>query len=302
MVTKIVKALPRAGRALAVLAIVGVFGAMPIAQTNEGKIAFRDKAGNMTIRNYTGWSLDVVDANTIAFRGTGKPLMGSWTAQKLNMRANSANGTATKNSKGVFELAVATFEGNVALDLKRQSAASETEMQEIHVQAGRATYTESEQKVVASGGVSVKSTDEPAKLTTTMSGPSATIFLSKLDAKGSSGVKSADVTGGVKFSRTGVRKVGDGGPSGTRKIELRSYKIQGRANRLEFRDAERTITLIGDVQLNGNDVVLDGEVEANRAVIRLNASGDVVGIDLEGDPGKTTLRDGKLGNPPGRKR
>src|SRR5688572_14391444 len=87
------------------------------------QMVFKDKAGNMELRNFNkGWKISQVEGtdDMVKFRAAGTPLQAVWASQGMTVRTPSLQGTAKKIDKRL-ELVQATMSGGVHVTTTRKS-------------------------------------------------------------------------------------------------------------------------------------------------------------------------------------
>jgi hypothetical protein len=262
----------------AALAAVAVYG---LAQG----IVFEDRDRNMVVRQLTSWNVDRVDESTIRFRGAGRPFAGAWRDQGLTMRGQTIRGVAQRNARGAFALTSATVEGSVEAVLTR-TRAQETRVTTLTAPRVEYTASATESGATLSGPMSVVSAVAPTGERFELRGSAARLALTPLGERAAFPIRRATVDGPVNFSLLTTRQVREG-PQTVR----RPVRIDGRADLAVYDDAARTLTLRGNVNVEGDDTVIGGRAQADVAVVRLDEARQVAGIDLEGDPGTSVIRD-----------
>ena len=61
------------------------------------------------------------------------------------------------------------------------------------------------------------------------------------------------------------------------------------ADRMDFNDEARTITLTGHVHLTGDDPGMLGDMDATTVTVHLNTDGSIDSIEGNADPGRTVI-------------
>ncbi len=247
-------------------------------------ITFKDKAGNMELTGLSGWRAKQVDDNTIEFNGTGNPFVGKWKDQGLTLRAKTIKGTAKKKGNA-FHLAEATLTGGIKGNIVRtENGVSRNN----DFTCAQAVYSADTNHLDLTGGVTIVSTSASAPRSIRFTGPTVSATLYPPETKSNWAIKAATITGPVVVVIETVRTVKTGD-----KTEKRTVVINGRASKAVYDDVARTIVLSGGVHLDGDDNVVGGTVEASRAIISLSEKREVIGIELQGDPGRTTFHENK---------
>lgn len=227
--------------------------------------------------------------NSLTFRAAaveGKNLVGIWKSQGLRIEAPKIEGAASLKQGVGLELSDATMSGGVKLVAERPSSVvGSKEKQTATITAPTATFEMPTNKITAKGNVTITNSDPAASQKLTAKGSSGVITLEDQTTKRKA-IRTAVLEGPVSLDLHGVREESeDGKPK--KKIP---YVVTGRAGRMVFDAATRTITLKGDVFVSSDDPVLGGDVRATKAIIELDEAGEVKAIDLSG-PGQTTYRE-----------
>ncbi len=249
----------------------------------------------MEVRNATGWVSQQQEAGRIHFRGTGKPIIAEWKKQGRSIRALTIDGVVRRGSRGELLLDSAALSGSIVVVQEQPSSnvASKTP-QFLHLGAESARYDAAKETWELDGGVGVRQVDEGAMQQFALNGRSATIAALPRGTKGPAGsIGHADMAGPVTFSMRSSRTVPD--PQNPSKPIVRSQIVEGRADRAIFDSEKKTVRLVGNVSISGDDPVVLGEVTATSAVLTLDDRGRPMKLELEGDPGRTTLKSKRSG-------
>src|SRR5687768_6211214 len=78
--------------------LAGLIGVASLAVAQQ-RLHFRDKAGNMELRDFTGgWKISRVEGteNKFKFRAAGKPLTAIWESQGITAKTAVLQGTAIR--------------------------------------------------------------------------------------------------------------------------------------------------------------------------------------------------------------
>lgn len=253
---------------LCLIAGLTVLGMAAVAQQKD----FRDENG--TEFRATGWESFLVKRlpnKNISLEIGGAPVVAKWIAQRLELQASRLEMVATTD----YRLVTAKLIGGITF------IAREDQNGNLTVKAPGATYTESEQKLVVTGALTVDRTSGEGD-TMHAEGKSGTIFLDRNSSRDAL-VKSANLTGPVTFSLKGSRV----DEETKKKVP---YLVKATADRLDYSDADRKAVLAGNVTLSGNDPTLFGEMTGvDKATIILDAAREIESIEFEGNPGKTKI-------------
>ncbi len=227
------------------------------------KIKFSDKSGEMTLANIDNWSTRLTSPDTLHFRAMGNKLSGTWTNLGIAVTSRSIEGDA-KRIGSTLSLQKATLTGGVHVTVRRPKQIVDTDSSKANI------TSEGDQMVIhLEGGVVIDSRSLQTSET--------------MHATGSSG--NARITPTTGLGRATLR--GPVAVEMTRKDVKGITRITSHSDRLDIDKMTdpATITLVGNVTLLGNDPVIAGDIRASRAVITLDANGQPVGMDAEGDPG-----------------
>lgn len=240
-----------------------------------------DTAGNMKLSNLASWRVTRESPTKMTFRGQGNPFSGEWKEQRLKVRAQSVVGAAVKDEKGAYHLASAVIEGNVV------AAITETVKSGERITELRATsidYNADQAVANLKGGVRIVSRTPAESQTLELKGNAASVKLPPIGTRSDWPIRSAEVVGGVTMRLDSIER-------GEEPAKPRPVVVTGKADRIAFDDSARTITLSGNVELEGSDTIIGANVRALKAVIRLDDKREVADIELTGNPGRSELRD-----------
>jgi lipopolysaccharide export system protein LptA len=266
-----------------VCALVVILAASLIAQT--GKIAtWSDNVGNMTVENWTSWRIKKVGDTTYTFKGIGNPFKGIWKKQGLTVRGKSVEGTVEKDEKGAMQLMDATIDAVVDATLTETPEPGVERTTVLHCQ--KIVFDGEKSTATLTGGVEVISKSPSESQTLEIKGSKATLDLVPFNEKSDWPIKSGEISGPVTMRLDTLERDKKG------KEKPKKIVVTGKASRIVFNDAARTVTLYGAVELDGSDTVIGSNVTATKAVITLDEKREIVDVELSGDPGKSTLRDG----------
>lgn len=247
-----------------------------------------DAKGNMSITGIAN-ARQERNGNSLSFKAAaadGKNLVGIWKSQGLRIEAPKIDGTASLKQGIGLELSDATMSGGVKLVAERPSSvAGSKEKQTATISTPTAVFEMPTSRITAKGSVTIVNSDPAASQNLTAKGSSGVITLEDVTTKRKA-LKAATLEGPVTLDLRGVREESEQGKP-KKKIP---YVVTGRAGRMVFDAAARTITLTGDVFVSSDDPVLGGDVRATKAIIELDDAGEVKAIDLSG-PGQTTYRE-----------
>jgi hypothetical protein len=104
--------------------------------------------------------------------------------------------------------------------------------------------------------------------------------------------------GPINFELKSKRQITSGSPPTK---SMQPFTVKGKCRDLTYDDAARVLTLIQEVDIDGNDPLFLFTANASRVVITLDDMGNPIKVEGEGSPGVTTAAD-KPKPPPGRKR
>ncbi len=250
----------------------------------------RDKTGGTWVRGWSKMRYEKQPGNKgryIVRANPGKRILGSWKQEGMEIEVGDLDFIFT-TSNGTFDLQSATMGGTIEATFTRPSsnAASKT-MQTANIKAGSADYSDTKSTIDVRGGVNLASNDPGSNQSMTASGSSGVINLSKPGSKGNV-VQLATLAGPVVMKLNGTRRGDDGKPQ--------KYDVNGWADRMVFNDAAHTVTFTGNVKITGDDPSLGGQISGvSKVLITFSATGEIESIDMDGDPGTTTISDKRKG-------
>lgn|GEM_PF-3700514 len=268
---------------LAMAAALAAIGAVA-----QGVKTFASESGQMKM-TYTSWAAKMLDDGRIQFVAKGRPVRAFWGQQKATVECLELAGTATMKGKRDLKIETAQMKGgftlvNTLASSNRQSNAPQT----VVLKSETADYTASTSTVKMAGSVTVANDDPGANRKMSVKGSSATVGLSPNLSQPDRAIRSAVLEGPVSFTVHGVRDVRD---AKTGKSAPVPVVIAGRANRLNYDGNERKLSLFGNVRIASDDPMLSGTVEGlTDATIVFNPRFDPVSVEMNGDPGTSTLK------------
>lgn len=254
--------------------------------------SFQDKSGNMFVKNLDAWRVERVDKATLRFTAraqSGKQLIAQWKAQGLTIEATTLKGTAKLGAKSTMDLLSASMGGGTKTVSTRPSADPQSKVpQTATILAQTADFDAAENTVTSPGALSLASHDPGTQQKFDAKGSRGKVTLAKT---GRGAVQGAVLEGPIEMTLKGVREETD---EKTKKTVHAPYTVTGKGGKLVYSAAENTITLTGDVRISGDDPMFGGDIRASRAVITLDAKGEIASIDFDG-PGETVLKERKGG-------
>lgn len=270
--------------------VVAACGLAACALAMQQRITFRDRAGDMEIRNGSSWFSQQLDEERISFGGKGRPIIAEWKKQGRYMEAASIEGVVVRGAGGALSLESATLSGGIVVRQTRPSANSVSSVPQIvKLTSASATYAAKEDLWTLRGGVSATQTDEGARQSFSITGQTGSVAFRASGAAGPAGaIREASISDSVKLKLQSARQTPD--PKDPKKTIWQTRTVDGRADRIEYDSAARTLKLIGNVHLEGDDPVILGELSAVSATLTLDERGKPVKLELEGDPGVTRIR------------
>jgi hypothetical protein len=258
----------------------------------QRQLTLKGKDGSFVVRNYSSFSVeqDPKKPNAFSFTMKGSPLHATIERQKLEIRANSIVGRAERSAGQELLLENATLQGAVQVVARRPSKAGGTLEQTVTVDASTATYTQDLEKLVAAGGVTLVQNDAAASQTFRITGSQGTIILYPPGQAPNArrAIRSLTLDGPVNFELRSRREVEAGTPP---KRTLEPFTVRGKCQDLTYDDASRKLTLIQNVDVDGNDPLFLFTSSASRVVITLDDRGNPIRIEGDGEPGTTTAID-----------
>lgn len=258
-----------------------------VALAIQETITLKDRAGNLTITNFGEFG-SVIDASVIRFTMKGKtgagPIRAEWSENRLTVLTGEMSGIASRNADRTLSLVSADMSRSVRATMTAPSAGSAGTAQTSILVADSADYTAQDSRMNLRGGVSVVNEDPGVGQRIAVQGRSAVVTvlpLGQAPAPGQLLVKTADVAGPSTIELT------------TRQADGTSTRIHATADRVVFNDSDRTIKLMGNVTITGNDPALIGDVKGiTSATITLSPDRKPKGISMQGNPATTTIRGG----------
>lgn len=274
-----------------VLAGVAVLiAAVAVAQRVK---TFLSEGGKMKL-TYTSWAAKMLDDGKIKFLATGNPVRGEWGDRKTTLECLELSGIAAREGKKDLEIETATMKNEVKMVISAHSSNKKSNKpQTVTLQSNTGSYTASTGIVKMDGLVVVSNEDAGASRTLVLNGSDATVRLAPNLNDPDKAILAAELKGPVTFEVNGVRDVKD--PK-TGKSESAPVVIKGKADQLVYDAEKRTLSLKGHVSLTSDDPLLSGTTEGlNNATIEFNEKFDPIGVEMNGDPGSSTVQPKKGG-------
>jgi len=187
-----------------------------------------------------------------------------------------------------------TLSGGVHMKMVRPSSEkSSTETQTVTVDGSSAHYTAASNKIHVEGSVTIHDDDPGANRTLVTKGSSADLVMSPQGTK-SEALRTGELYGPVTSDITGLRTVaGEGGGQ----VKKAPFHIHSTSAHALFNYVERTITLLGHVNVTSDDPTLPSESNISKETIYLNPDGSIDRVEGGGEPGITTISVESGGNP-----
>lgn len=284
----------RIGWSLALAA--GAVAALAVGQARTYPIT--DKAGNMALREVRSHSFEDHGDGTVTFTVQGSPVLGLWKPQRLQAKAATMTVLAAKGAKGALDLVQADATGQSAeFTIERDSDGEDKKgVQTMRLVSPHLRYLVAQERVTLDAPVKADGNDPGAKRTWNLTGQAgvATLYPAEPKRADSFPLRAMTLEGPVRFNLNSVRKVKRTKDGVTTEVE-EPARYQGKANRLVFDDAAKTITLSGNVTLETDEYELAGGDGAERAILKLDAKRNVVGVEMTGEPGLSTIKKPKGG-------
>jgi len=258
----------------------------------QKQLSLKGKDGSFVIRNYSSFSVeqDPKKPNSFSFVMKGSPLNATIERQKLDITANQITGRAERSQNQDLLLETATLQGSVKIVAKRPSKVSPTQEQTVTVDTATATYTQDLERLVFSGGMTLVQNDAPAGQSFRITGSDGEMVLYPpgQSPQARRAVRSMKLNGPINFEMKSRREIETGTPP---KKSMQPFTVKGKCRDLTYDDATRKLTLIENVDIDGNDPLYDFATTARKVVITLDDMGNAVKVEGEGDPGTTTTSD-----------
>lgn len=241
---------------------------------------WQDRARNMTLRQFRSFAFTTSDDGSMTFNGSGSPAIGEWRSQGLTIEAKTWTGRATKGEGGAYLLTSADIQGEVVV--KASSGGKP-----VVLRTPKATFNGTTRRIVMPGAVAIEQTTANGTITANGSSGYAEFFETKPDTAPTM-IRRAGLAGPVHLEMRTRRRVKD---------VQRVQTVTADAAQLEYDAAARTITLSGGVFLTGDDEVMAADARCAIAVVKLDAEGKPIGIEMSGDPGVSHLKRREGGAP-----
>lgn len=258
-------------------------------------VAQTDQKPVLTSKDLTvwakSWSSEGLGDNRFRFTAKGSPVTAIAQGEGKTLKANSIVGEIVRAQGGKLYLDNATLSGEMyAKQIKASESGDKDALQTTELTAASANYTRDGEKWTLHNGVKVYQTDPAVARVVDIKGKEGTVFLFGVDKpkKTRFPVKSGNLSGGVTFTIKGRYRETD---EKTKQAKWVNYTTTGNADRLELLESEGTLTLIGNVNVNGDAPVFMGDMSGSKITITFNADGKPIRVegDAEDRPGTTII-------------
>jgi hypothetical protein len=278
-----------------------VIGAASVLALGQGAtLLFQGKQGEMKLSGFQPfratriskdperWSLHMEAAGS-------NPIVGSWSEQKLTIRARVFDGIAERTTRGM-ELETAKMSGGVTMITDRPSSkAGASQAQTITLTSPSVDFNGATFQADLKGGVTIDQKDPAAQVTLLATGANGSVVLSDpATAARNKPLQSANLTGNARITLNAIRQVTDR-TGGTPKKVNRPYQIILTGNRVQFvaskaADEYGTVTVTGNVDVKGDESVLFGQASGiQKLTVTFDAEMQPSSVVADGDPVRTTV-------------
>src|SRR5688572_4415569 len=241
----------------------------------QKQLSLKGKDGSFIIRNYQSFSVeqDPKKPNSFSFVMKGSPLNATIERQKMDITANQITGRAERAPGQELLLETATLQWAVKIIAKRPSKVSPTQEQSVTIDTATATYTQDLEKLVFSGGMTLVQNDAPAGQSFRITGTDGEMVLYPpgQSPQARRAVRSMKLNGPINFELKSRREIETGTPP---KRTMQPFNVKGKCRDLTYDDATRKLTLINDVDIDGNDPLFDFASTATKVVVTLDDMGN----------------------------
>jgi len=290
------------------IATAATLACLAIAVAAQVRVNYHDQ--DFTLQNFDTFSATLENQGT-DFQGAGKPLNIQSKASGLTVTGAQANGSAQRGPTQAYFLKDLTVTGNAILNQDTAAAhqyavdqataagtpkppaspdntTTKLSTESLHFTGdaanGRADFQSAVVVDSQSAGtrVSSQSTTDFTRIIH-LTGSSGFITLAVAPANGKNPLKTGELKGPVTFSIHNEDK--------TAKSPVQVTTIDGKADSLKFDLATQpgTITLTGNVTMNGKGPAATGEINADNVVVTLDANMQPTKVEVTGAPATTRL-------------
>ncbi|MBS1704698.1 MAG: hypothetical protein JST40_02405 [Armatimonadetes bacterium] len=231
-----------------------VIAGVAIAQIHS--VQFRDDNQTMVLGDFTSLMLEVVDANTRSFKGSGNPAVGIFKNQGLTVKAKNISGIAKQTKPGTYELKSGELRGNVVLVLETPKGDNSSSENTTTLTCPKVSLVSGETRstITLLGSTSIvrqsntlkNGIREVQKLT--LNGSGGTVHMAPIGSNNRKPLQIANLSGPIAF-RQSVDRSGKGGTSNT--------VLTGTAGSVGFEESRREITAKGGLAMEGQTVATD---------------------------------------------
>lgn len=222
---------------------------------------------------------------------TGNPMKATFGLQKMRIAAAKFEGVVSRSAQGPATLHSAAISGKAHWEIDRPSANRQsTQLQTMILDTETASYDGATQVVRATQTVDFRREDPAAGETMAIRAASGDVTLLGPNAPSTSriGARHMEFRGPVTMTMKGP-VIEDGKPALDANGRPIVGTVNGRADRLEYRDETGKFILTGNVRIDGNHPLLFGNIDASKVEILMDAAGRIVEIDVIGSPAVTEI-------------
>ena len=290
------------------VSVAATLALLALAVAAQVRVNYHDQ--DFTLQNFDTFSA-TLENHGIAFQGTGKPLRIATKASGLTVTGAQANGSAQRGPTQAYFLKDLTVTGNTILNLDTAAAhqyaidqATATGAPKPPASPDNQTTKVTTDTLHFTGDAANGRADFPSAVVidsqsagTRVSSQSTTDFTRILHLTGSSGfltlavaptngknpLKTGELKGPVTFSIHNEDKTANSPAEVT--------TIDGKADSLKFDLVTQpgTITLSGNVTMNGKGPTATGDINADNVVVTLDANMQPTKVEITGSPATTRL-------------
>jgi lipopolysaccharide export system protein LptA len=198
-------------------------------------------------------------------------------------------GVAVSGPNKTLELKTAHMSGIVHVVVTQPSSTKEPgKTQTVDLTSESANYTAADSTLDLLGNVTIENLDPADGRTMNLTGSSATVVVNLTAKKEADLVSKLTIKGLVEFKLNAKQKTTD--PK-TKTVSSEIIFIQGHANLLTYSSHDRTLVLIGNVEMVGSDPVFGSKMEGvDKAVITLDEDWNVTHVELTGNQASSTIQ------------
>lgn len=245
------------------------------------KVNYRDQ--NFTLQNFDVFNA-TLEPDRVNFSGSGRPL--SVITPEMTLSGAKAEGVAVRGANRQYFIQSTTVSGGAKAEMTSPNGPTRIQSDVL-----RYTGTPTEGRIEFPGSIEINS------VSNTTTGPTTTAGTLRITgASGFSTIVLGAANGGMRLGElAGPVTIQVHSERRGAATEISDLDARGDSLRYDLTTSPATVTLTGNVTMNGKGPAVSGEVLADTMTVSLDPDMKPIRVDVTGSPAKTTLRQEKPG-------